>query len=676
MFIKKWIINNKQDDIEKLSKEINQSKLISSVLLSRGINSKKKYNDFLSDKTIFNSPFNMVDMDKAVNTVKWAIDNNKKICIYGDYDADGITSTALLLKYFDDKCNVTYYIPNRISEGYGLNKNAIKKIADMGVELIITVDNGIVAFDEAEYIYELGMKLLITDHHRLRNDGSVPKAEAVINPHRPENKLDFREYCGVAVAFKLVCALNPKNLKSIYNQFIELVTIGTIGDVMPLQEENRYYVKKGLIKINTSPSLPIECLKKYLEKNSFTSTDIAFQICPKINAYGRIDDASKVVEFLVSEDESFCTDFCFKMEQMNNKRKEIEAFIYNDVETQLSENPKLLNGNVIVVAGHDYDIGIVGIVASRIQEKYGKPTFILNITDELARGSARSIEGIDIFDALNNCKELLLHYGGHPLAAGITLKTTDIKSFRNAINKYVTFKYHNIPIQTMNIDAELLNSDLTLETVEAISCFEPFGMGNCEPYFLLKGYTLKNMSPMGDENKHLKIEIEKEYNIFKAVRFSYSIFDFPFNIGDEIDLVVKLSKNTFKNKDYLSIQIVDFRLSNINQDKYFKEKEIYDLWRNENVYDDSLLPIRDDFVLIYKYLKNNYGYRYTINDLYFELQSKITYGKLVHCIKSFYQAGLLNFENGITMNNNSFNVDLSTTNIMKKLNYAKNKGNY
>ena len=667
MAIKKWVI--RQADKERasqISEKFNIDPFVAFLMVSRGVVDDLDVVNFMTDDFMLSSPFDMADMDEAVFTVSEAIENGSKICVYGDYDCDGVTSTTLLVDFLRSKgADVCYYIPSRETEGYGLNNSAIDIIAQWGVDLIITVDNGISAFDEAEHIYELGMSLVITDHHQL-TDGKLPRAEAVVNPHRDDNAMDFRDFCGVGVAFKFAVAMDEDNVEDIVERYIDLVAIGTIGDVMPLKEENRAYVRRGLQKLNKNPR---KSLAPFVSRNAknLTSQDIAFQICPRINAIGRMGDAKRAVEFLLCDDAAQAASACNSLDEENANRQRVEQEISEDVKNQIRKNPKLVASPVIVVAGKGYHHGVIGIVAAHILEKYGKPTFVIGIDENgVARGSARSVDGFNVFEALTACSDDMIQFGGHPLAAGITLKEDMIEKFSADINDFAIKNYPVMPPVELTLDLKLAPSYLNLDLVESLSVLEPYGAGNPPAVFGIYKLRLLAVTPLS-EGKHIRLDLQKKDTKIRVVKFSTPYDEFPYKPGDVLNLAVKVSKNAYNGKMYLSVQAVDIRLSSLDEDKYFVEKSNYDLYKYTGRVDESLYPTRNDCAFVYKYLKKNNGYPYSLEDLYFRLQSDITYGKLMFALKAFSQGGLINYKKGITLNVVKEKVNLDETPILKAL---------
>ena len=637
------------------------------MLVSRGIDDDLTVSKFLSDSFETVSPFNFVDMEEAAFTIGDAIDYGEKICIYGDYDCDGVTSTALLMSYLREQgADVFAYIPDRLSEGYGLNADAVRAVKEQGAELIVTVDNGINSVEEAELIYELGMRLVITDHHQLGD--TLPKAEAVVNPHREENDLEFREYCGVGVAFKLICAMEESDdYAFLVDKYIDLVAIGTIADVVPLIGENRAFVKLGLNKINNNPRTSLVPFVKTANGKKFTANDIAFQLCPKINATGRMGSAMEAVEYLLSTDEADSeAKFNFLVEK-NTERQSAERDILKSIDEQLAKSPSLASDRVLVIAGQGYHSGVIGIVASHIVERYGKPAFIIGIDDDgIARGSARSVEGFNLFEAISACSDNLIKFGGHPLAAGITLSADKIDDFRSAINEFALKKYEVMPALTLDIDCKLSPQYFNLDLLESISVLEPYGAENPSPVFGVYNAALVDTTPLS-EGKHTRLDLEKKGMRFKVVKFGVSPKDLPYNKGDKINVALRVSKNIFRGETYLSLQAVDLCLASIDDDRYFKEKNDYDLYRLRKSADKSLYPDRGVCAVIYKYLRSNGGYDYSIDDLYFRLQSSVTYGQLCIALKAFTQAGLISYDGKIKMLSTSGKTDLDNTPVIKTL---------
>ena len=668
---KKWIIKNA--DKEKaldISEKFNMDVFLAFLLVSRGLTDTLSVGTFIGDSFVSVSPFNFFEMEEAAFAVGDAIDMGERICIYGDYDCDGVTSTALLYSFLKDEgADVFYYIPSRETEGYGLNKEAIDYIKSEGAELIVTVDNGINSVDEAEYIYSLGMKLVITDHHQIGEE--LPRAEAVVNPYREENELEFRDYCGVGVAFKLICAMYDGDVNDLCERFIDLVAIGTIADVVPLTDENRAFVKAGLHIINEKPRACVKAFKNkmtsYDKGKKYSANDIAFQLCPRINAMGRMDEADKAVSFLLEEDEEKCA---FKFEQLsleNTHRQEVEKSILDDIEKQIEENPKLLNRRVLVFSGEGYHNGVVGIVASHVVEKYAKPAFVVCIDENgIARGSARSIDGFNLYEAISECSDVLIRFGGHPLAAGVTLEADKLDEFTKKINAFALERYEVMPAPSLTVDCMISPEYLTLELVDELKVLEPCGAKNPQPVFGVFKMIITGITPLS-EGKHIKLSLEKKGRAIKVVMFNQSFEDFPYHKGDKINAAVKISKNLFKEKNYLSIQALDIHLSSLDEDRYFSEKSDYEYYKMTGKGDKSLYPSRDICAEVYRYLKKNGGFKYAVDELYFRLQDKVNFAQLVFALTAFKQAELIEIGDEISLLPVKSKVMLEDTKILKSV---------
>lgn len=668
MAYKKWIIaDTDKEKASELSEKFNIDPFIALMLVSRGIESDADVADFLASSYEFSDPFKLADMDKAVSRIEQAVDCGEKITVYGDYDCDGITSTVLLYTFLENMgADVDYYIPSRLDEGYGINIAAVDKIHKNGTKLIITVDNGISAIEEAEYIYSLGMQLIVTDHHQIGS--ALPKAEAIVNPHRADNDIDFCDLAGVGVAFKLICAIYGDCDDMLY-QFADLAAIGTIADVMPLIKENRAIVKAGIEMINSGIRPGINALKKAagVQDKELSSTDIAFTLCPRINAAGRVDHASRAAELLLADNEEEAFFIAEQINIDNTHRQELEHNIFEDVMLKIAEKPDIAKNRIIVVSGKDYHMGVVGIVAAKVLEEYGKPAIILSEADDgTANGSARSVDGFDIYKAISSCAELLTHFGGHPKAAGVGLKVSDIDEFRKQINEYAIENYSVMPVQTVHIDFKLSPKFLNVELADSLAELEPFGESNPAAVFALMNITINAVVPIGN-GRHIRLECEKKGIKFKIVKFGCSEQDFPFEAGDTVDAAVRVSKNLYNGRAYLSLQAVDIKRHGNNDDNYFAEKEDYELFMLGRSNNSSVFPKREDCSVVYRFLRSKGKWHYGEDELYFAVHA-VTYGQLKFALKAFEESGLIEYNNDdITVCSVNAKVDLMNTPVMKEL---------
>lgn len=664
---KKWLIANAdKEKASAISEKFNMDAFVAYLLAARGFDDELKVSEFISSSVRISDPFELSGMDAAVDRIEQAVSLGEKITVYGDYDCDGVTATALLYSLLSDMgADVDYYIPSREAEGYGLNKNAVKKIAESGTKLIITVDNGISAVEETEYAYSLGMELVITDHHQVPQN--IPRAAAVVNPHLQDGKLPFTDFAGVGVAFKLACALYGDTDDILY-RYADLAAIGTIADIMPLCGENRGIVKAGIKLINEYPRPGIAALLKAAgaDEKEITSTDIAFTVCPRINATGRIEHAAKAVELLVSAETEKASFIAEQLNINNTHRQEIEQEIFDDAVRQLSEKPSLASQRVIVVSGEGYHQGVVGIVASRLCEKYEKPAVVIGTEDGTARGSARSVQGFNIFEAISSCSDILTHFGGHPGAAGLSLSADDVDEFRKRINEYAAEKYPAMPPQTVNIDFKISPFYLSVDLAKELKVLEPYGEGNKRAVFALMNLTLVNVVPMGN-GKHIRLECEKKGKKIRIVKFGTSAENFPFISGEKIDAAVKIGVNPYNGREYLSVQAVDIRKSGMDEDAYFAQKEEYELFLAGKNNSESVYPDRDICAAVYKALRKRQNVYTDADSLYFSL-ADVTYAQMMFALKAFYECSLISYENGaIRTKQTSGKADLSGTKTIKNL---------
>lgn len=669
MTYKKWIIADANKEVASaISEKFNIDPFLAFLFVSRGLKDELAVTEFLSESCSFSSPYGLKDMDKAVGRINAAINKGEKICIYGDYDCDGVTATALLYSFLESMgANVSYYIPDRESEGYGINIDAIDKIKADGVSLIVTVDNGVSAIDEANYIYDNGMELVITDHHQMPS--VLPKAHAVVNPHREDNENVFKDLAGVGVAFKVVCAVYGGDVEDMLEQYGDLVALGTIADVVPLRGENRGLVRAGIEQINNAPRPGVDALKKAVggDENGYSANDVAFRLCPRINAPGRVDSALRSLELLLCEsmeNAAFCADMlCTE----NTHRQELEKEILLDVQLQIKNNPSLVHDSVIVISGEGYHVGVVGIVASHVVDLYGKPAIIIGVgEDGSACGSARSIKGFNIFEAIDSCSDLLLRCGGHPLAAGLAILPENIDLFRKKVNSFAKEKYAVMPAPVLQLDCKLSPFYLSLDLVKDLSVLEPCGAGNPGAVFGLYGMTLVSVTGVG-ENRHVRLELEKKGKKIKIMKFGVSPQDFAYFIGEVLDLAVRVSNNIYKGKEYLSVHAVDIHLHGVDDDKYFSEKNAYEQYLRDGTLGDDMYPDRDVCSLVYRFIKNAGVWSIGEEAIYFRLQKDITYSQLKFALQAFEQAELINCNKEISLLPVSAKADLENTQILKSL---------
>lgn len=650
--IKNWHLA-KLDKVnaQKIACQNNIPFFLAMMLDVRNIVDEKRIHELLSDEFEVSNPFEFIDMDKAVDRIQKAINSGEKICVYGDYDADGVTSTALLYLYLENcEANVIYYIPDRNSEGYGLNFSAIDKLFAEKVSLIITVDNGISAFDELAYANSLGIETVITDHHQPPE--LLPNAVAIVDPHRSDCKSSFKNLAGVGVVFKLVCALEGSfaDVEFILENYSDLILIGTIGDVVPLIGENRYLVKQGLKYIKNTNNLGVQeilNLAKLTEK-PINSTNIAFNVVPRINASGRLSFSKKLVQLLTSENQLEVQNIATQVEDDNIKRKEIENEILLQAEELLKNEPVRAYQRVLIVEGENWHPGVIGIVAARLLEKYGKPTVVISKMGDVARGSCRSIEGFSLYEAIKTCAKYLVRFGGHPLAAGFELKCDDLNKFKNDINNFAK-NFGVMPCLSLNIDCKLNSEALSLDLIEQLDPLEPFGKDNPEFTFGLYNMKICDMTFVGAEKNHLRLTLSRNSHKITAMKFFTTAQYFSYEFNDEVDLAVKLSKSEFRGQESLTLIIDGIKFSGLDNKLLIDEQRVYEsIKRNEQVNSKLLqehTPSRADFSVLYKFLKANNPINIDISVLYYRLKDfKISFCKLLIMLDAMAECGLITVE--------------------------------
>lgn len=653
--------------------------LLAMMLDIRGITKEEDVINFLQENKDFSDPFLMKDMDKAVERITTAVENGEKICVYGDYDADGVTSTSLLYSYLRDSlgADVMFYIPTRTGEGYGMNKGAVDKIHSLGVTLIITVDNGISAREEIDYANSLGIDTVITDHHM--PSGAIPKAVAVVNAHQQDDKSPFKDFSGVGVAFKLVMAIEGEyaDVDSLLENFSDIATLGTIGDIVPLVGENRTLVKNGLRHIQNSDRIGINAMKQEsgIAEKKINSSNVAFTLVPRINAGGRLGSSEKSVNLLLTEDEDEAVTIADKLGMDNRERQSIEKEILASIDEEVRRTPNIVNDKILVFAGKGWHQGVVGIAASRIKDIYDKPTIIIGIDDDgVARGSGRSVEGFSLCDAVFACSEHLTHYGGHPMAVGISLEKEKINDFRKAINAYC--KDIKMPYNILHIDCKLNPNQLDLSILDSLSYIEPCGASNPSPIFGLYNMTIIATKEIGN-GKHMRITLSRgqgQVPVY-AVYFNHNFQSCSYRNGDIVDVAVSLDRNIYNGQENLSVIIKDIKYSQSNNEELIDSERIFDkfakrykLTKNEVM---SILPTRNDFAYVYRFLKQNKGFIYGEYALVNALNYKISMGKLIVILYSMKELGLINWQQGLYQSiiemKESGKVNLEDSVFIKKL---------
>ncbi len=678
--------------VEKVDKELVKNIVsdtgipsITAMLMSiRGITAPEEAERFLYENEELDDPFLMTDMEKAVERIEKAIDKNESICIYGDYDADGVTSTAMLYDYLKGRgANADYYIPSREAEGYGMNNGAVDKIAESGASLIITVDNGISAINEIEYAKSLGIDTIVTDHHTPPQE--LPKAVAVVNPHRKDCMSEFKFLSGVGVVFKLIMAMedDSSDTAQLLERYSDIAAIGTIGDIVSLTGENRILVKNGLQKIMSLHNTGITALLETagIKGNKLTAGKISFTVVPRINACGRLSLSKKSVTLLLTKDRELAHSIACELSEDNKTRQDIEKQILNEVVSCVEKNPHIKYKPVMVISGKGWHQGVIGIVSSRIKDIYGKPNIIITTDGENAKGSGRSIEGFSLIEAITECQDLLSVFGGHPMAVGLSMKSSDIEELSIRLNAFAGRK--GIIMPSLNIDFKLNPKFLTVENVKSISMLEPFGAGNPTPVFGLYNMCLKSIVPVGG-GKHLRLAFQRESVIINTMMFFTTAEQFPYIVNDTVDLAVTADINDYNNKESVSIIIKDIKPAGQDNAAMLEYNGLFEKLMDSAVLTKEealqLLPLRDDFAVVFKFLRKHGVWKYPVDMMCSRIKNeKINYGRLQVILTAMQQLSIIEIkksDNGlqtISVLPSKGKADLRSAKIMRQLNsYVQN----
>lgn len=698
------IANNSETKLDAflLSSQMGISRVLSTLLVNRGLKTPDDAISFmnLSQETIHN-PFLLNDMNKAVERISIAIENKEKITIYGDYDVDGVTSVSILYLYLTSiGAVVDYYIPLRKGEGYGMSIDAISKLQASGTSLLITVDTGITAFEEIDYANSLGIDVVVTDHHECTD--ALPNALAVINPKRRDSTYPFQHLAGVGVVYKLLCALeshiNQISIKSatriISQKYSDLTAIGTIADVMPIIDENRIIVTYGLERAEKTDKIGLEMLinlcrngdgkasySKNKTKKRLNSMYVSYTIAPRINAAGRISTASIAVELFLSKTEAEAEAYARQLLEINRERQFVENKIA-DQAIQMVEENSCEKKPIIILDSDEWNHGIVGIVSSKVTDKFGVPSFLISFEgnddpfapDAIGKGSGRSVPGMNLVDALTECSSLLVKFGGHELAAGLTIKRENLEKFKKKLEEYASKCFQNVDMSpVLEIEDELEIDEMNLNVAEDISKLEPFGVAiNPVPVFATKNMILEDIIPVG-MNKHLRLVLSKDGKEFTAMMFSTSPEEFWLEPLDEVDVAYNLETNEYNGNVSVQLNVKDIKLS----DSYIQlEKQNEDIYQQikegtSTLSPELFIPEREDFTTVYKHLlnasrcdKDTFSYMRLTKELNrYRTTNHLTYSKVKIIIKVFTELNIVAIE------------EIDDFSFTFKIAYSKNKTN-
>ena len=657
MAFKKWVVGNPdRERAKQLAEEFDIDPFTALIACGRGIADSGELELLLTDEPLLCDSKELKDIERAAEVINAAIENKEKIAVFGDYDCDGVVATAIMTDCLRGKgAEVEVYIPDRISEGYGMNMAAVDTLNSKGIKLIITVDNGIACHKEIEYASKLGIKTVVTDHH-LPSD-TLPDALAVVDPHRRDCPSQFKEICGAQVAFKVVCAVEDVEPEQILYRYADMLSVAILGDVMPLVNENRSIVKEAIRKIKSKPITGLGAILSVagIDRKSISAGRISFGIVPRINAAGRMGDAKRALELLLCSDMMKALSLANEIDDDNAHRQQVERDIFNDACT-IIETHGYDNTSFIVIANNNWHCGVVGIVASKICEKYLKPAVVISNDNGSCHGSGRSFSGFNLFEAISAAADTLERFGGHELAAGVSLKEENIDLFRKKINEYAKTLSFNPP--SIKLDFRINPAGLSVDMVDAIRPLEPFGMGNPTPVFGIFGVTLEKITPVAN-GKHLRLLFSKSGSAFQAMLFSVTQEQLCFSVGDVLDLAVTLDANYFRDEYTLNVMIKAMRISDINEDKLFSDIANLDAFLSGNMaVAPDIAPTREEIGVVYKTickkpLKVDRAKHIFINS--------IGYAKSSNAITVLKELGLIEENNSSYVAANSQKTDLSNS---------------
>ena len=618
-------------DATAIARSLQIHPIVAKLLCSRGYETPEKARAFLQmESEMLCNPFELKDMKEAVRRILSAISKRERITIYGDYDVDGVTSVCTLYLYLKSLgAIVDYYIPNRATDGYGVTRTALESLAENGTTLIITVDTGITAIDEVEYAKTLGIEFVITDHHECRVQ--LPSAVAVVNPHRPDCAYPFKELAGVGVVFKFICAIEEtQSAKSrisvaqkMFSLYSDLVAIGTIADVMPIHGENRIIVSYGLHMIESTKRPGLLALmdaaanrsedKKGDKKKKITKISsgyIGYTLAPRINAAGRIKSATRAVELFLSSSYNEAYRIAEELCAANKERQNEENKIIEDAFRIIESDYNLENNSVIVLSADNWHHGVIGIVASRITERFCCPSILVSFEGgekteggaDIGKGSGRSIKGMNLVDALCYCSDLLVKFGGHELAAGLSVTRENLPLFREKINEYARKNLSGEDmVPTVEADLEVRFEDVNMALAESLRVLEPYGVGNPIPTFAMYGVTVSDIIPVSD-GKHTRLTLAKDGKDITAMFFSAAPKTLGVFIGDSVDVVFNLDVNEWMGRRSVQLIVKDIRASEKQHEKNDVERlKFARIWAGESfTAEENILPDRNDFAAVYR----------------------------------------------------------------------------
>ena len=618
--------------------------LLAGILAARGITDPTEALTLLAGEEELSDPMLLTDMDKACARILEAIDKEQTIVVYGDYDVDGVTATALLYQHLKGMgASVKCMLPSREGDGYGLSKNAIQSIHDKGCQLIVTVDNGISALEEAEFAASLGVDLIVTDHH-LPHD-ALPKAVAVVDPRRADDHSPFKGLCGAGVAFKLCAALDGCPPEEMLDYCGDLAAVGTVADVMPLTGENRTLVKAGLKLLQQTDRPGISALLEEvgLEGKPITAENVSYAIAPRINAAGRMDNAVTALQLVLCEDEERAAELAHKLNEINVARQETEQEIVKAAQEQLDAEPAILEDRVILIWGRDWHPGVIGIVASRLVEKTGRPVIVVSVDEHgEGKGSGRSVQGFNLHECIASCEDILLRFGGHAMAAGLSVREEDLPELRRRLNEWAARECAVLFTPPLECDLSIHLDRITVESVRRLEQLAPYGAENPTPVFVLEKAVIDGIFSVS-EGKHCRLRLRQGNASIYAVWFGMPPEQLPYTMGDVVDAAVNLSVYESLRGAQLSGRILELHPAGFGNAAAEQTALVQALRRGTPLSAEQkarIAPERSDIITVYRELQARRWHAEDLQPLFAKLGEENT-GKILVAITALEQVGLI-----------------------------------
>lgn len=672
---KEWVVaRSDRAAAQALAEECGMDPLAALLLIGRGISDPAEAEEFLDFDQQLADPFEMKDMDRAVERIRRALESGEKIAVFGDYDCDGVTAGVVLTTYLlAQGADVFLMLPDRMGDGYGMHLPQIERLHEQGVGLIVTVDNGVAAAQEIAHAAQLGMDVVVTDHH-IPPD-CLPQAAAVVDAHRADEESEFRDWAGVGVAFKLCCALEGCACEALLPQYGDLVAIGTVADVVSLQGENRLLVARGLPYLEHSqrPGLRALLAAAGMEGRPITSETVAFGIGPRINAAGRMGDAMRAARLLMTTDDEEAERLAKELEEENRARHTVEGAIVEEAMAMLSSDETLARRRTLVLAREGWHPGVLGIAAARICERTGKPCALLTIQGEKAHGSARSVGDFPLYDALTSCREHLTAFGGHAQAAGLSLHPDRISALADGLEAYAAAR-GDMPFPILRLDCKLTPRGVSIAAAEAAETLAPFGQDNPSPLFGLFHMTIDGIRAVGG-GKHLRLSLSRDGVAVTAMRFSTTREEFPYNEGDCVDLAVALSVGQYQGKPSLSTVVREIRPANLDQANVLSDMRLYERCRRGEALTPEqaarLLPTREEVGAVYRQLRRQDGQAEDRELLLARTGAGLGYGQVCCAVDALEELGLLRRQSGppdrLSLNPAAGKQDLGSSRLLCSL---------